>query len=202
MYVIYELIKILLVFYQIIIKVCDFYEKENIFVTNHPGFDVEIYDEDTGEYWDSQLKATDDKSYVDDWIENHPDGEILVTDELATKMGLDSSGIENADVTMRVEDFVDELIKSDQANSLSTYFPVIAIASVAFIVQEIYRRYKAGEISYSKFKLLVGIAVGEKSIKIGVLMLLLAIPGINVIVGAGLVAGLIYSARKFATNSL
>ncbi|RLA75711.1 MAG: hypothetical protein DRG11_00490 [Epsilonproteobacteria bacterium] len=156
----------------------------------------------TGEYWDSQLKATDDKSYVDDWIENHPDGEILVTDELATKMGLDSSGIENADVTMRVEDFVDELIKSDQANSLSTYFPVIAIASVAIIVQEIYRRYKAGEISYSKFKLLVGIAVGEKSIKIGVLTMLLAIPGINVIVGAGLVAGLIYSARKFATNSL
>ncbi len=33
-------------------------------------------------------------------------------------------------------------------------------------------------------------------------MLLLAIPGINVIVGAGLVAGLIYSARKFAADSL
>ncbi len=42
------------------------------------------------------------------------------------------------------------------------YFPVIAIASVAIIVQEIYRRYKAGEISYSKFKLLVGIAVSKR----------------------------------------
>ncbi len=73
---------------------------------------------------------------------------------------------------------------------------------MAIIVQEIYRRYKAGEISYSKFKLLVGIAVGEKTIKIGVLTMLLAIPGINVIVGAGLVAGLVYSARKFAAESL
>ncbi len=41
------------------------------------------------------------------WIEQHPDGEIVVTEELADKMGIESSGIENAQVTTQVEDFVD-----------------------------------------------------------------------------------------------
>ena len=70
--------------------------------TNHPGYDVRMYDESTGEEWDIQLKATDDTEYVDDWIENH-DGEIKVTEELAQKEGFESSGISNEELTQRVE---------------------------------------------------------------------------------------------------
>ena len=52
--------------------------------TNHPGYDVRMFDESTGEEWDIQLKATDNSAYVEDWIEEH-DGDIRVTEELAEK---------------------------------------------------------------------------------------------------------------------
>jgi len=45
--------------------------------TNHPGYDVKMIDENTNESWEIQLKATDDKGYVQDWIAQHPDGEIV-----------------------------------------------------------------------------------------------------------------------------
>ena len=50
--------------------------------TNHPDTDIQLLDRSTGETWEAQLKATDNAAYVTDWIEQHPSGEILVTDEL------------------------------------------------------------------------------------------------------------------------
>ena len=58
--------------------------------TNHPGTDVQFIDTDTGQTWEVQLKATDSAAYANDWIEAHPDGEILVTSELADRTDLDS----------------------------------------------------------------------------------------------------------------
>ena len=52
--------------------------------TNHPDTDIQLLDRSTGETWEAQLKATDEASYVTDWIERHPGGEILVTDELGS----------------------------------------------------------------------------------------------------------------------
>ena len=170
--------------------------------TNHPGYDVQLFDEASGEYWAVQLKATDDKSYVTQWIEQHPDGEIVVTEELADKMGIESSGIENAQVTTQVEDFVDKLIHHDDVETLSSYFPMLALASVAIVIWELWKRYKAGQISYSRFKLLAGMAAGKKAIKIGALALLFSIPVINVMVGAVMVAQLIYSTTELASGRL
>jgi hypothetical protein len=170
--------------------------------TNHPGYDVQLFDEDTGEHWAVQLKASDDKSYVNQWIEQHPDGEIIVTDELAEKMGLQSSGIENEEVTTQVEDFVDKLIDYDDVETLSSYFPMLALASVAMVIWELWKRYKSGQLSYSRFKLLAGMAAGKKTIKVGAIVALLSIPGVNVIVGAALVAQLIYSTTELASGHL
>jgi len=170
--------------------------------TNHPGYDVQLFDEDTGEHWAVQLKASDDKSYVNQWIEQHPNGEIIVTDELAEKMGLESSGIENAEVTTQVEDFVDKLINHDDVETLSSYFPMLALASVAMVIWELWKRYKSGQLSYARFKLLAGMAAGKKTIKMGVLVALLSIPGVNVIVGAALIAQLIYSTTELASGHL
>lgn len=170
--------------------------------TNNPGYDVQLFDEDTGEHWAVQLKASDDKSYVNQWIEQHPGGEIIVTDELAGKMGLESSGVENKEVTTQVEDFVDKLINHDDVETLSSYFPALALASVAMVIFELWKRYKAGQLSYSRFKLLAGMAAGKKTIKIGALVALLSIPGVNVIVGAALVAQLIYSTTELASGHL
>jgi len=170
--------------------------------TNHPGFDVQLFDKDTSEQWDVQLKATDNTTYVNQWIEQHPDGEILVTEELADKMGLEGSGIENTEITTQVEEFVDKLIAHDNINTLASYFPMLALASVSMIIWELWQRYKAGEISYSRFKLLTGIAAGKKTIKMAVLVALLSIPGINVVVGAAMVAQIIYSGSELSLGYL
>ena len=57
--------------------------------TNHPGYDVKMIDKKPNESWEIQLKATDDKGYVQDWIAQHPDGEIVVTSEIAEKIWID-----------------------------------------------------------------------------------------------------------------
>ena len=137
-----------------------------------------------------------------DWIEQHPDGEIIVTDELAGKMGLETSGIKNEDITTQVEDFVDKLIDYDDVESLASYFPMLALASVSMVIWELWIRYKSGQLSYSRFKLLAGIAAGKKTIKVGALVVLLSIPGINIVVGAALVAQLIYSATELTSGHL
>jgi len=170
--------------------------------TNHPGFDVELFNQETGEYWDVQLKATDSSSYVNEWITEHPDGEILVTDELANKMELQSSGINNDEITVKVEDFVDKLINSNDLNSLASYFPVLAISSISIIVWELWARYKNGEITFTQFKLLSGLAIGQKTIKIGILIILLSIPGLNIVVGASMLAQLIYTSREYMASNL
>ena len=170
--------------------------------TNHPGYDVQLFDKDTGEYWDVQLKASDDKSYVNQWIEQHPDGDIIVTDDLAEKMGIESSGIDNAEITTQVEDFVDKLIAHDNVETLASYFPMLNLASVAIVVWELWKRYKTHQLSYSRFKLLTGLAAGKKTIKIGALVALLSIPIIDVVVSAAMVAQLIFSTNELASGSL
>jgi len=170
--------------------------------TNNPGYDVQLFDEETGEYWAVQLKATDDKSYVNKWIDEHPDGEIMVTDELAEEMGIEGTGFENSQITAQVEEFVDKLISHDDIETLSPYFPMLALASVANIIWELWKRYKTGQLSYSRFKLLAGIAAGEKTIKIAVLVALLNMPGVNVVVGAAMVAKIIYSTTELASGHL
>jgi hypothetical protein len=170
--------------------------------TNHPGYDVQLYDESTGEYWDVQLKATDSQSYVTQWIDQHPDGEIIVTEELAVGLNIESSGVQNSELTAKVSDFVDGLIDHNDVSTLSNYFPMLTFASVAIIIWELWQRYQSGEISYLRFKLLAGLSAGKKVVKFGAIMGLLSVPGINVIVGAALVAKLIYSAAELSTGQL
>lgn len=168
--------------------------------TNHPGYDVQLYDEDSGESWDVQLKATDSSSYVNQWIEQHPEGDILVTDELAKKLDLESSSISNNEITVKVEDFVEKLIHHNDAVSLAHYFPALTLMSVSVVIWELWKRYQSDHISYSKFKRLAGLAAGKKTLKIGALVILLSIPGVNVAVGAALIAHFIYSSSEWIST--
>ena len=67
--------------------------------TNHKGFDVVMNDSSTGETWEVQLKTTDNQDYVEDWLSKYPDGEILLSEEIASEMGLESSGYSNEELT-------------------------------------------------------------------------------------------------------
>jgi len=161
-------------------------------VTNHPDMDILLTNHDTGETWEIQLKATNSSSYVQGWIDEHPDGEILVTEEIADRMGLVSSGIENEEITANVDEFIERAIDDE---SLWDYFPLLSTASISIVIYRLYARYRDGELSRAKFFGMAGAATGWKAGKIAALCAALAIPGINVAVGAAMVAKVIASAK-------
>ena len=164
--------------------------------TNHPGTDVRFVDMDSGESWSAQLKATDDASYVQDWIDAHPDGEILVTSELAVRMDLPQSGLSNDALTARTEDVVDQIVEAGAGCDLWEYFPALSAASISLVVWELWKRHRHGEISLSQFKWMAAKVSGMKAGKIALLTVAMMIPGVNVVTGAALVGSLLFSAAQ------
>lgn len=161
--------------------------------TNHPGTDVQFIDTDTGATWEIQLKATDSASYAHDWIENHPSGELLVTEELADSTGLESSGFSNHELTGDVEGFVDRMVVGDP--SIWDHFPIITTLTLANIIWALWQRYQEGAIDWERFKYLAARASGIKVAKIAILSTLLAIPVIGQATGALLIAKFLLGAR-------
>ena len=155
-----------------------------------------MFNAETGEKWDIQLKATDHQSYVQDWIDKHPDGEIQVTDEIAEKMDLKSTGISNEDLTVRVNDFVDRMIEYQHNPKIWDYFPILFPISVGFVVYELWRRFNKGEISITEFRFLIIKATGLKASKLIAIFVLLSIPVVNFVTGVALIAMLINDTRK------
>ena len=149
--------------------------------TNHPGYDVRMFDESTGEEWDIQLKATDNSAYVEDWIEEH-NGDIRVTEELAEKEGFESSGISNEELTTRVEEFIDAAISkgSSFTTTIFEYFPHVTALTMSIMIIQLYKRKLKGEINEDQFKSLLIKNTGQKAVKIAGLMALLSIPGVNI----------------------
>ena len=163
--------------------------------TNHPDTDIQLFDRSTGDAWEAQLKATDDAAYVADWVEKHPDGEILLTDELAQRMELPPSGQSNDKLTTDVEGFVDRMVSADDADDFWEYFPALSAATVAVVVWELWRRHQRGEIDWEAFKRLSARATGLKLAKIGAIGLLLSIPVVGQATGALLIAKLLLGAK-------
>lgn len=175
--------------------------------TNHEGFDLLLTDGATGDSWEVQLKTTDSSSYVQQWIDKYPEGEILVSEEIASEMGLPSSGFSNEEIIVKVEAFVDGLISAEpdsKAFDLLSAFPLTSAAfavSAAFVVMELHKRFKAGEIVRKQFRDMTIRTTGIKAGKFALLMVALHIPGINVVVGAALVAKLLISLGDLSTAS-
>ena len=161
----------------------------------HPGFDIQFQNMDTGESWDVQLKATEDVAYVEGWIEEHPDGDILVTEEIAEEMGLETSGLSNDELTVRVKDFVDKMISAADDDSMWDYFPALLPIAIAMAMFELWRRYKSGEIDMARFKQLAIRMSGLKAAKIGTIILLLGIPFVGFVTAVALVAKILLSVR-------
>lgn len=171
--------------------------------TNHRMVDVQLLDEKTGSAWEVQLKATDDMSAIGGWIDSNPNTEVIVTEELSERMGLPSSGLSNENLTMRVEDFVDRMIEigDDAENTLWSYFPPLVAASAGIIVFELWRRYRSGRISFEEFKVLAFKTLGLKAAKYGAIFAALAVPGLNVVVGAYLLGSLIFAVNGVVGRS-
>ena len=170
--------------------------------TNHPDTDVILTNEVTGDTIAVQLKATNSESYVNDWIENHDNGEILVTEEIANKMGLESTEISNDELTADVSEFVDKIIKLDDNDSLWDYFPALPAISIAIAGYYLFKEYKQGDISYSSFKNKFIRLTGIKAAKFTLIAGLMMVPIINVAIGAGLLASLLYNTGNYLNNKL
>lgn len=166
--------------------------------TNHAGTDISFIDKDSGASWAVQLKATDNPGYVQDWVDAHPDGEILVTSELAERMNLPSSGISNEELTVRTDDVVDRLLKADEGSDLWDFFPALSAASIGLVVWELWKRRQRGEISQQQFKWMAARASGMKAGKIALLTAAMMVPGLNVVTGAALVVSLLFSGAQLA----
>ena len=108
-------------------------------------------------------------------------------------MDISSTGFSNEDLTMRVEDFVDRLLKVNESADPALWetFPPLVAASSGIIVFELWRRYRAGTISFDNFRNLTLKTVGLKAGKYAVLLGALSVPGLNVVVGAYLLGSLI-----------
>ena len=161
--------------------------------TNHEGFDVLITDGLTGEIQEIQLKATDSTDYVQVWLTEHSEGEIQVTQEIADELNLASSGFSNEQLTVRTEDFVDGLLSRGAGAPIWTLLPALSLISISFVAMKLYERFAAGEITKEQLYLMLVKASGIKIAKISILMVVLSIPVLNVVVGAALVAKIIYS---------
>ena len=79
--------------------------------TNHVGSDVEIRDVDTHQIVSAfQLKATGSVAYVNQHLDRYPAIDVMVTSETAERMvGVQSSGISNADLTGKVNHDLDAI---------------------------------------------------------------------------------------------
>ena len=163
---------------------------------HYPDFDVQLTDSVTGSVYDVQLKTTNDPSYINEWLNQHPNGEIIVNSEMAQKMGLPSSELSNEQLTLSTEAFLDKALAAEDA-SLWHYVPLLSVASVSWIVWGLWQRYQQQHISLSEFKLLAAQATGLKVAKISALVLLLSIPVINVLTGAALVAHIVNAIADF-----
>lgn len=172
--------------------------------TNHQSVDIQLFDQATNESWEVQLKATDNPSLVSSWMESNPDTEILVTEEIAEEMGLESSGLSNTDLTVRVEDFVNRMQELDASSneSIWNYFPMLPILSAGIIVFELWRRYRQGIISLDQFRTLTIRMLGIKTAKYATLMTALSVPGLNIVVGTYLLASLVMSSSSFGKEAL
>jgi hypothetical protein len=168
--------------------------------TNHAGTDIFLTDSNTGEITEIQIKATDNQAYIQDWIDEHPDGEILVTREIADKMNLKTTGQSNEELTTDVNDFVEKLLELDNGDSLWDYFPGLPAISISIASFKLFQLYRKGEISMETFKIKFLKLTGMKVIKFSIIAALMMVPVVNVVVGAGLMFQLLYGTGTIANK--
>lgn len=167
--------------------------------TNHVGTDVQIQDIINGHIEEIQLKATESESYVLDWIEDHPSGKIVVTEEVAERLGLESSGFSNDEITYETEEVVDKLIDASDDDSIWDYFPYISAISLSIVFYSIWKRYNNGQIDKQTCVNKCAKATGLKIAKISALMVLMTIPVVNFFTGTYLAFRLINSISRFGS---
>lgn len=161
--------------------------------TNNPDFDVIFTDHDSSQSWVAQLKATESESYVREWLAEHPNDQIVVTSEIATRMGLASSGISNAELTADSNSLVSLLISTHENDDIWDFLPGLGTLSMAMVIWKLRARVSNGEITDQQFRRMAAKASGGRAARVVAISGLLSIPGINVLTGIALLAKVLES---------
>ena len=166
--------------------------------TNHPQFDVLTVNNTTGEQKWEQLKTTANSDHINSWIEKYPGSEesLKVNIEMADKLGFESTGVSDRELSIDVNNFLDKLIQMDE-NALTQIIetsPPLTIIAASFVVYGLYKRYQQNEISKKQFISMSAKITGIKAAKIVMLLSLLALPGIGQVVAVYLISSLMFSA--------
>ena len=162
--------------------------------TNYPTYDIQLIDEQTGGIDEIQLKATSSASYVKNWMDEHGEN-IVVTDEVAEELGLDVVGINNEELEVRVEDFIDKMKDVDE-NSITPMLGNIGTISLAISLVFLVKKWMSGEIKRQEFLKTSALITGKKVVKFSIIAMALTIPGINFITAVGLATSLIVQGKR------
>lgn len=141
--------------------------------TNHPNSDVILINTETGQREYVQLKATDDVEYVKEAIDNNPDIRVISTEELAEKMGIDTSNMSNKELREEVEKVIEDL--RDEKDLLD-YIPVATFWSTAFAIFPVIQEYFKKQISKKECITKIAKITGYKATRVICLLLLLSFP--------------------------
>lgn len=141
--------------------------------TNHPNSDVILINTETGQREYVQLKATDDVEYVKEAIDNNPDIRVISTEELAEKMGIDTSNMSNKELREEVEVVIEDL--SDEKDLLD-YIPAATFWSTTFAIFPIIQKYFKKEISKKECTASIAKITGYKAARVICLLVLLSFP--------------------------
>ena len=161
------------------------YQFEN---TNHPAYDIQLINQQTGSIEQLQLKATGNLSYVRSWIDEHGDN-IVVTDEIAERLGFDPVGISNNQLEVRVESFIEKLKGLDEI-TLDYVLGSLGTVSLGITLLNLFNQFIKGEISKDQF-LFLSARTWEKIVKYSLIAVALSLPGINFVTSVGLAMNLI-----------
>jgi hypothetical protein len=164
--------------------------------TNHKDFDVVLYDEDGNSTY-LQLKATDSSSYVNEAVDRVGEDHVVVTSEMAEKMGLQGSGISNQQLDTDVETVVDHLLDDP---SLWDYVPGLSAWSISLIAASLTKRYINKEITQKQYFTMLTVFGGAKVAKVSIIIALMSIPGVNVVAGAALFMKMAFSIKSAYTR--
>lgn len=165
--------------------------------TSHPDWDVHLVDKHTGEEWDMQLKATDDPDYAQEAIEEHGADRVVLTEELAEKMGVESSGISNEELEADVEYVTDKLLDD---HSLWDYVPHLTAWSLVLILAELTKRWLRKEITTTEYVTTAAAWTGAKAVKVAALAVALSIPVVAQVTSALLIARALLNLRETYSN--
>ena len=162
--------------------------------TNYPTYDVQLIDEQTGEIEEIQLKATNSASYVKSWMDEHGDN-IVVTDEVAEKLGLEGVGISNDELEVKVEDFIDKVKDADE-ESITPLIGNIGTISLAISLVFLIKKWMNGEMKRDEFLKTSALITGKKVVKFSIIAIALTIPGVNFVTAVGLATSLIVQGKR------